>query len=250
MNEQCEKLCSFGNSLELHNYITPKVCEAWSEQILARRQDWTHAFGRNSYTFGNAWYVFLEKGALHRYHVESESKNALISQLPEYVDKMVSVKSFLAVPDALKGAEIPAISRSEKLGPHWCWSGIHLSKSGRGGGPHADYEGLSPYPKLLLDDETYAFSALLSIQRPKWGGGLRVWKGRVPANHTDKAWESHLNEAETKTFDYETGTLTIIDSFLVHQILPAVTWGNHFRMVGVMHFLLHKEPEPHWEYWF
>ncbi len=243
-------LCNIGGALTIDGHVDELICENWSKNILSRKKVWTDSFGRNSFTFGNAWYVLLEKGLLHKYHAESQLKNQLIEELHGYLDAMLAAKDYLAPPEDFRDIDVPLISRSEKLGPFWCWSGVHLSKSNRGGSAHADFEGLSPYPERIFSPDTRAFSALLSIQKPAWGGGLKVWEGRMQGDHTDEMWEQHLCSANTKIYNYPTGTLTIIDSFLVHQILPAFTWGNRFRMVGVMHFLFHETPHPHWEYWF
>lgn len=165
---------------------------------------------------------------------------------------MCSAASLLEVPETASAPaqdSLPAIARHERRGPYWCHSGIHIAGRNRGGSQHADFEGLAPYPEMMFDPATRAYSVMLSIQRPRFGGGLQVWPGRLSGSHDDAEWERHLQQ-QPRALDYPVGTLTIIDSFLVHRIQPSFTWGHHYRMVGVMHFLYREEPEPHWEYWF
>ncbi len=143
-------------------------------------------------------------------------------------------------------------ARHENLGPYWCESGLHIYSDQCGintkiGVVHQDLEGLIPYPNMMFDEETFAFSAVLSVAIPEQLGGLNVWNRRFLATNIFP----DLFEDDKVELDYEVGTITIIDSFLPHQIQNIVcSVKNPFRITGVMHFLYRPQPYPHWEYWF
>ncbi|MHC4261825.1 MAG: hypothetical protein ACYSWX_04835 [Planctomycetota bacterium] len=247
-----DQRCGPGDAIQVLDFATKDECALWAKQILDRRDQWTQSFGRYDWTFGNAFYVLLEQGEIHRYHAQANEKNRLIASLSGYLDRMLAATAFLEHPGQRQGdppTPLPASSRHESLGPYWCHSGVHVAGRNPKGSEHADFEGLAAHPEVLFDEGTRAYSAMLSIQKPRFGGGLHVWPGRLAGGHDQDDWTRHLMR-EPQAFDYPTGALTVIDSFLVHQIQRTITWGDQLRMVGVMHFLYREDPEPHWEYWF
>lgn len=239
-------LCGVGDYLQIPNYTDSASCNLWTKHIIGNRDKWKSKL--DAYTYGNAWYLEIETGCLHSYHAEAEASNKLVSALPAYLPTMIDTCQFLAPKDN-NGKAYPIRARTVNLGPYWSWSGLHIFEANEevnGGAFHCDYEGLAPYPQKLFEEETRAYSAVLSVAAPESGGGLRVWPRRFLANEEIP----YMPDEEAVDLDYQPGTLTILDSFMGHQIMESEFKPDQLRITGVIHWLLLDDPYPHWEYWF
>ncbi|HEX4461172.1 MAG TPA: hypothetical protein VIA18_24500, partial [Polyangia bacterium] len=135
--------------------------------------------------------------------------------------------------------------------------GVHIFPAGgwlarRGGDVHFDIEGLiaprdgtSPFarqegPEAPLDGAP-ALSAILMLQPPESGGGLRVWDERY-AGHDEVA---NAHELPSELANYEAGELVVIDSYRLHQIQPFA--GARDRISVTAHAVLTVDG---WQTWF
>jgi len=238
-----------GECLQIPGFASPSQCRDWAKIILNNRCEWIERF-EGAWSYGNAWYFDIEAGEAHRYFANAQNSNRLISKLPGYLDLMRESIQYILGPDGRLCLKSRA--RHENLGPYWCESGLHILQTdfdvcAEVGCVHQDIEGLIPYPHLMFAESTSAYSAILSVMVPEGRGGLNVWKTRFTASNEFP----DLNDDDKVEFDYQIGTMTIIDSFMPHQIQDMVcSMNNPFRISGVMHFLYRTDPYPHWEYWF
>ncbi|MDQ2994371.1 MAG: hypothetical protein M3R00_05435 [Pseudomonadota bacterium] len=245
----CMEVADQGKFIQLRDFAKRSQCQHWMQIILNHDNEWIER-DPGAWSFGNAWYFDIEAGLAHQYFANAESSNRLIRKLPGYLDTMRDCVRHILNPNGEICLDTRA--RHENLGPYWCESGLHIYEgdydmSTEVGGVHQDLEGLIPYPHLMFADDTVAYSAVLSIAVPEKGGGLNVWKTRFIASNAFP----DLSEDDKVELDYQVGTMTIIDSFMPHQIQDIVcSEKNPLRITGVMHFLYRQDPYPHWEYWF
>lgn len=238
-----------GGFAQVQNFATVTQCRGWTQTILAREDAWIER-DDDSWTFGNSWYQDLEAGNAHAYHANAMRSNELVGLLLGFKETLLRASAMLLTPDGSTLNHVRA--RHENLGPYWCEAGLHIFAGKPGvrndvGVAHRDFEGLTPYPAHMFCEQTRAYSVVLAVAVPEVGGGLNVWEGRRLAADVFPEVEA----AGAKVLRYETGTLTIIDSFLMHQIQPIICSSQKpLRISGVMHFLYLDKPHPHWEYWF
>lgn len=111
---------------------------------------------------------------------------------------------------------------------------------------HADYEGIAPYPPMLFDPQTRAYSAVISLATAASGGNLMIWKDRKLASQ-----EMELDDSLAEEVTYSVGSMSIFDSFCYHRIMASKLDDSHrFRAIAAVHFLYLDKPYPHFEYWF
>jgi hypothetical protein len=129
--------------------------------------------------------------------------------------------------------------------------------------PHMDYDGLTPYPSMLFDPRTRAYTAIFCLEMPSSGAGLVVYPIRAYAsryraptvhhpfnNDLDFIEMARGNVVEPVSLKYSPGSLAIIDSFCPHYVPPGqFSEANPRRMVCVVHYLYLDHPKPHWQYW-
>lgn len=208
---------------------TAAECAQWAAGVYAARAEWTPAFEGVQWTLGRAWYTHLEEARVDDYFAAAAASDALVErQVPGMQARM------LAQLAAIAGA--PMTPR-----PGWCGPGVHIFPAGgwlaeHGGDVHFDVEGLdAPL------DYAPAWSAILMLQPPESGGGLRVWDERY-AGHDEVANAAAL-PSELAT--YEAGELIVIDSYRLHQIQPFA--GARDRISVTAHAVLTVEG---WQTWF
>lgn len=225
------------------NFVSAADCERWLAQVWDDKEFWENRFEFiNSY--GSAWYLDIEVGLLNYYYANATATNERLQRLEGLVQKLSSVCIDLVAPDGSTGH--PARPRKDNLGPYWADAGVVIMTRGREGEIHADYEGLAPYPAKLFDANTRAYSAVLSLFKPKIGGNLKIWLKRFLGNE-----KPELEDYFAQVADYAPGSVTIFDSFCYHQILASeLTDDRPYRAIAGMHFLYMDAPYPHWEYWF
>jgi hypothetical protein len=208
------------------------ACARLSEQVYAARGDWTPCFDGVQFTLGRAYYTHLEEDRADDYFACAPASDALVERaVPGLQAGMRAVLSQLLA--------APVLPR-----PGWCGPGVHIFPagqwlSGNGGDIHFDTEG-------LLDDELAArapaLSAVLMLQPPLAGGGLRLW---------DALYQGEDEVAEPDAIpnvviDYYPGDLLVFDSYLLHQIQPFA--GTRDRISVTAHAV--RTDDGTWRAWF
>jgi hypothetical protein len=208
---------------------------AWLDGVYRARADWTPCFGGVQFTLGRAYYTHLEEGQEDDYFERARASDAIVERaVPGLQERMCGILS------QLLGASI--VRR-----PGWCGPGLHIFPAGdwlaaNGGDVHFDTEG-------LRDDELAArvpaLSAIVMLQPPERGGGLRVWD----ALFDERAPEPEDLLAErgvaSATVEYAAGDLVVIDSYRLHQIQPFQ--GERDRVSITAHLLFR---DGSWQAWF
>lgn len=231
------------------NFLSVDECKQFAQNVLDNMNEWIEGFGQ--YTLGRAWYIDIEQGRLGTYFATAFEKQAVVQQATPGLSQVLQrAATFLP---RINGELHQVRTRSDDLGPYWSEMGIHIMGHNLrfGGQVHNDLEGLAPYPAMMFDHKTLAFSAILCLAAPKSGGGLKVWPEKRITALANAQGAYKEDKGPELVIEYKPGTLTIIDSFLYHQIQPfEVDAQNLWRIVAVMHFLFIDGPEPHWQVWF
>jgi hypothetical protein len=178
----------------------------WTRATYAARADWTPCFEGVQFTLGRAYYTHLEEDREGDYFDDADASDARVARaLP---GMQARVRALLA---EVLGAPVAA-----RAG--WCGPGVHIFPAGEwlsahGGDVHFDTEGL---PAAALAARAPAVSAILMLQPPVRGGGLRVWEARYAgADEVEDA-----DRLPSAVVDYAAGDLVVIDSYRLHQIQP------------------------------
>ncbi len=214
--------------------LTAAACARWSAGVYAARADWTPCFEGVQFTLGRAYYTHLEENRAGEYFAAARESDALVERaLPAL---QARVRELLA---ELVGA--PVAPR-----PGWCGPGVHIFPAGawlseHGGDVHFDTEGLREAERAARRP---ALSAIVMLQPPRRGGGLRVW---------DALWDGADDEedvaaaarADSAVVDYAAGDLVVIDSYRLHQIQPFS--GDRDRLSVTAHLVL---ADGGWQAWF
>jgi hypothetical protein len=210
------------------------ACARWVAGVYAARADWTPCFEGVQFTLGRAYYTHLEEDRADEYFATARASDAIVERaLPAL---QARVRGLLG---ELVGA--PVTPR-----PGWCGPGVHIFPAGdwlsqNGGDVHFDTEGLrEPERAARLP----ALSAILMLQPPRQGGGLRVW---------DALWDGRDEEddlaatarAESAVVEYAAGDLVVIDSYRLHQIQPFS--GDRDRLSVTAHLIF---TDGRWQAWF
>jgi hypothetical protein len=214
--------------------LTRADCDGWVRAVYGARAQWTPCFEGVQFTLGRAYYTHLEEGRHAAYFDGAPDSDALVERvLPGLQPR---VRQILA---GVLGA--PVIPR-----PGWCGPGIHVFPAGEwlsehGGDVHFDTEGLSPD---ALADRRPALSAIVMLQPPVAGGGLRVWNAVWNGQDDEAAIEGAMR-APSAVAEYEAGDLVLIDSYRLHQIQPFT--GGRDRISVTTHLVLSDDG---WQSWF
>jgi hypothetical protein len=211
--------------------LTRQECDRWARGVYAARPDWTPCFEGVQFTLGRAYYAHLEEGRTDEYLATARASDALVERaLPDLQARMRAILADVV------GA--PVAPR-----PGFCGPGVHIFPAGQwlsenGGDIHFDTEGLRPEQ---LAERAPALSAIVMLQPPWQGGGLRVW---------DAVWEGQdevtaAAQAASAVVDYAAGDLVVIDSYRLHQIQPFV--GERDRLSITAHLVF---ADGRWQSWF
>ena len=208
---------------------TADECARWVAGVYAARDAWTPNFEGVQWTLGRAWYTHLEEERVDDYFAAAAQSDALVEQhLPGMQARMMAQLADLV------GAQLTRR-------PGWCGPGVHIFPAGgwlaeHGGDVHFDIEGL---------DEPLAYapalSAILMLQPPAAGGGLRVWDERYTGR--DDVPDAAQLPSELAT--YEAGELIVLDSYRLHQIQPFSGARDRISVTAHAVFL-----EGRWQAWF
>lgn len=189
--------------------LSRAACERWVSGIYAARAAWTPCFQGVQFTLGRAYYTHLEEGRADEYFAHAaESDGVVEAAVPGLQDH---VRGLLA---EVVGAPVTA-----RAG--WCGPGVHIFPAagwlaGNGGDVHFDTEGLSP---AELAARVPALSAILMLQSPSAGGGLRLWDAVWDGDEGDAAID-RAAQAPSTVVTYRPGDLVVIESYRLHQIQP------------------------------
>ena len=206
-------------------------CARWVRGAYEARADWTPCFEGVQFTLGRAYYTHLEEGRAGEYFARARASDASVERaLP---GMQARVRALLA---DLVGA--PVVPRAG-----WCGPGLHVFPAHgwlacRGGDTHFDTEGLLPQE---LAARRPALSAIVMLQPPHRGGGLRVWDALYDGE--DEVTDAHAIASDL--VDYGPGDLVVIDSYRLHQSQPFE--GSRDRVSITAHLVL---GEGRWNSWF
>jgi hypothetical protein len=208
---------------------------AWLDGVYRARADWTPCFEGVLFTLGRAYYTHLEQGQEDDYFERARASDAIVERaVPGLQQRMCRILSQLV------GA--PIVRRSG-----WCGPGLHIFPAGdwlamNGGDVHFDTEG-------LRDDElgarVPALSAIVMLQPPERGGGLRVWDTLFDERAPGPEELLAGGDVASATVEYAAGDLVVIDSYRLHQIQPFQ--GARDR-VSITAHLLYRDGA--WQIWF
>jgi hypothetical protein len=214
--------------------LTSDECARWSAGVYAARADWTPCFDGVQFTLGRAYYTHLEEDRADAYFSAASGSDAVVERaLPRL---QARVRAILA---ELVGA--PVTPR-----PGWCGPGVHIFPAGgwladNGGDIHFDTEGLG---EEELAARHPALSAIVMLQPPERGGGLRVWDA-LWDGRDDAAQVAGAARADSAVAEYAAGDLVLIDSYRLHQIQPFT--GGRDRLSVTAHLVL---ADGGWHAWF
>ena len=214
--------------------LAPAECHRWVRDIYAARAAWTPCFEGVQFTLGRAYYTHLEEQHEVEYFANAPSSDARVEgAVPGLQGR---VREILA---SLLGAPV-----TPRRG--WCGPGVHIFPAGEwlsdhGGDVHFDTEGLSDQD---LDARRPALSAIIMLQPPAAGGGLRVWDALWDGRDDEPAIASAAR-APSAVLDYGAGDLVVIDSYRLHQIQPFS--GPRDRVSVTTHLILSRDG---WLSWF
>jgi hypothetical protein len=217
--------------LRQRSVAAAELCARWVAGVYAAREHWTPNFDGVQFTLGRAWYTHLEEERADDYFAAAASSDALVERfLPGLQAHLVTrLEALVAAPIAPRRG--------------WCGPGVHVFPAGEwlaqhGGDIHFDTEGLD---EAQLATRAPALSAILMLQPPVAGGGLRVWDLRYDGR--DEVPEAAA--LPSMLAEYEAGELIVIDSYRLHQIQPFS--GERDRISATAHVAL---GDAGWHYWF
>lgn len=215
--------------------LDAREIRAWLDGAYRARADWTPCFDGVQFTLGRAYYTHLEEGQQDDYFEKSRASDAIVERAAPGLQ--VRMRAILG--------ELVGMPVTRRRG--WCGPGLHIFPAGdwlavNGGDVHFDTEGLFEGD---LAERVPALSAIVMLQPPERGGGLRVWDTlfdeRAPAP------EKLLAERDiaSATVEYAAGDLVVIDSYRLHQIQPFE--GARDRVSITAHLILRDGV---WQSWF
>jgi hypothetical protein len=214
--------------------LAPAERDRWLAGAYAARAAWTPCFEGVQFTLGRAYYTHLEEDRADEYFATARASDAIVERaLPAL---QARVRGLLG---ELVGA--PVTPR-----PGWCGPGVHIFPAGdwlsqNGGDVHFDTEGLrEPERAARLP----ALSAILMLQPPRQGGGLRVWDALWDGRDEDDDLAAAAR-AESAVVEYAAGDLVVIDSYRLHQIQPFS--GDRDRLSVTAHLIF---TDGRWQAWF
>jgi hypothetical protein len=265
--------------MELENYLQVPVLDSNEVKKVAQKIHslelvWRREKLENSYTLGLLWYKSCFDGMVPYYFSTAPQYNSLLaSTFPELVKAIHEIGGLYIAPQG-----VPVLPRSAVVNPYWhnfCFD-ICLANetkdsdykdqtdpSGAFDVPHLDFQGLEIYPEMMFDKNTRMYSAILAIELPESGGGLRIFPKRFIGSdfaapsvyrgaNGDVNFE-HVCRGEVVapvTLEYLPGTVTIFDSFMPHLVEDGVyNKENPRRIVMIVHYLYRELPFPHVQFW-
>lgn len=184
-------------------------CERAAAAVLAARDHWTSAFEGVQFSLGRAWYTHLERNRTELYFRRAAHSDEVVERfLPGMQRRMMELYRILTGQPVKKRAG-------------WCGAGVHVFPAGEwlsenGGEIHFDVEGLTNHQ---IRDRVPALTAVLMLQPPTDGGGLRVWDQLY--EDSDEITPAMLVKSAV-TIPYGAGDLILIDSYRLHQIQPFI----------------------------
>lgn len=216
------------------NVLSTAECDRFVREVYAGRALWTPCFDGVQFTLGRAYYTHLEEGHEAEYFAVAQESDALVERAVPGLQGRVRdiLRNLLGCPVNPR--------------PGWCGPGVHIFPAGdwlsqHGGDIHFDTEGLSEDD---LDRRRPALSAILMLQPPLRGGGLRIWDATW-AGEDDEAAITRAASRPSSVASYDAGDLVVIDSYRLHQIQPFT--GDRDRVSATTHLVLTEEG---WQSWF
>lgn len=219
--------------LHRRGLLAPADCAGWLHGVYAARADWTPNFEGVQFTLGRAYYTHLEEDRAGDYFRGARASDAAVERaLP---GMQAAVRAILG---DLVGAPV-----APRVG--WCGPGLHVFPAQgwlaeHGGDVHFDTEGLSEAARAA---RAPALSAVVMLQPPARGGGLRVWDALYDGSDQPPP---DLDAIPSRLVESGVGDLLLIDSYRLHQIQP---FGGARDRVSITAHLV-REPAGGWRCWF
>ena len=214
-------------------HVDEAACARWTAGVYAAKALWTADFGGEQFSLGRAFYTHLEQGRSKAYFDDAAASDARVeAHAPGLQAAMRALMTELLEADV-----------APRRG--WCGPGVHVFPAGghvakAGGVIHFDLEGLTAHH---VSRRARAVTAVVMLQPPATGGGLRVWDvayaGRDGATDEEIASPSVLAA-------YGVGDVVLIDSYQLHQIQPF--GGARDRISATIHAA--EVDRGRWETWF
>ena len=203
------------------------------------RPEWTSDFDDEQFTLGRAFYTHLEQDRTRAYFDDAAASDARVeAHVPGLQARLRALVATLAAGHGLAPADA-----HQRRG--WCGPGVHVFPAGghvarHGGVVHFDTEGLSAHH---IARRGAALTAVVMLQPPEDGGGLRVWDATYAGR--DEATDAELY-APSVIAKYGIGDVVVIDSYRLHQIQPFA--GARDRISATVHAA--EVDAGRWETWF
>lgn len=218
-------------AVKVPGLLGAEECERWLRRIRSARPFWIEDFGGDQFSLGRAWYTHLESDRVAEYLAGAAASDAVVERFLPGLQG--TLEAALA---ALVGAPL-------RRRPGFCGPGVHIFPAGaavseRGGSVHCDHEGLTPEQ---LRSGAPALSAVLMLQPPEEGGGLRLWDLLDPEVEA----EDEIEGCAWEDVEYGAGDLVVFDSRRVHQIQPFE--GEQARVSMTAHLV---RTGAGWDCWF
>jgi hypothetical protein len=201
--------------------VAHEVCDRWARGVLRAREEWTADFEGEQFCLGRAFYTHFETDRAGEYFADAAASDARVERHAP------------GLQEALRGLVARAVGGRVIARRGWCGAGVHVFPAGspvaRGGGVvHFDTEGLAHHH---VARHAPALSAVLMLQPPSRGGGLRVW----PALHDgrDHPGDEALGAGGDALVESAAGDLVLFDSYRCHQIQPFS--GRRPRVSSTLH---------------
>jgi hypothetical protein len=214
--------------------VSAAQCSRWASGVLGARDEWTADFGGEQFCLGRAFYTHLETDRADEYFEDALESDARVERHAP------------GMQEALRRLVAEAVGGRIVQRDGWCGAGVHVFPAGSpvatgGGIVHFDTEGLADEH---IARRAPAMSAVLMIQPPSGGGGLRLWP--LLYEGLDHPGDAALEAGGDVTVEYQAGDLVIFDSYRCHQIQPFE--GALDRLSATLHAA--EIDRGLWETWF
>jgi hypothetical protein len=221
-------------AVRVQGAVPHDVCASWARGVLAAREMWTADFDGEQFSLGRAFYTHLETGRAGEYFEDAQASDARVEEHAPGLQ--ATLRKLLA--DAVRGTVIVRAG--------WCGAGVHIFPAGspvacEGGIVHFDTEGLTD---AQIANRAPALSAVLMLQPPVRGGGLRLWP--ILYEGEDHPPEAALEAGGDAIVEYGAGDLVLFDSYRCHQIQAFE--GDLERVSTTLHVA--QIDDALWESWF
>lgn len=245
-----------------NDFLSATTCARWEKAVFENLNTFGPDMGPQ-YGQMAAYYGMIEAGLNESYYrFASKHNQFLLKNFPEIKEIIAYLGDYILDKSGLRPGSLPVVPRDRK---YFLMAGFKIQlQSFNIYNIHIDTEGLLQYPDSIFNQNTRAYSCIISIKRTAQhihdsGGDLDIWHERHLAHQMDGFFKSDGAKARSKEnrhrVSYEAGKLIVFDSFMPHVVLPfKVRKKADRRITFLVHFNFRKHTErnpfPHLEYWY